>query len=103
MRTLQGLHTHRDTLNHIISTQIINDIIFGGSLGNTGQLDASGNKEGERERIKDRNKERPNGKKSDRPQREKVKGRKERVEMERKYRNKEVVGGREACEHFNHL
>lgn len=39
----------RGMLNHIISTQIINDIIFGCSLYNVGQLDARGNKEGVRE------------------------------------------------------
>lgn len=44
----KGAHTQR--LNHIISTQIINDIIFGCSVYNAGQLDARGNKVGVRER-----------------------------------------------------
>lgn len=40
--------TQREKLNHIISAQIINDIIFGCSLYNVGQLDAGGNEEGVR-------------------------------------------------------
>lgn len=39
-------HTLTQRLNHIISAQIINDIIFGCSIYNVGQLDARGNKEG---------------------------------------------------------
>ena len=41
-------HTHTKRLNHIISAQIINDIIFDWS-NYAGQLDARGNKEKERE------------------------------------------------------
>ncbi len=44
----KGAHTQK--LNHIIATQIINDIIFGYSIYNAGQLDARSNKEGVRER-----------------------------------------------------
>lgn len=43
---------HKHTLNHIISTRIINDIIFGWSQYNGSQLDARGNKE--RARVRDR-------------------------------------------------
>lgn len=43
---------HTEKLNHIISAQIINDIIFGCSLYNVGQLDARGNEEGVRETVK---------------------------------------------------
>lgn len=42
-----------DALNRIISSQIINGIILGCSLGNSGQLDARGNKERQREEQAD--------------------------------------------------
>lgn len=49
-------HTHTHSMhrdrerNHIISPQIINEIIFGCSLRNVSQLDARGNKERETEK-----------------------------------------------------
>lgn len=46
--------TRSQRLNHIISAQIINDIIFGCSIYTAGQLDARGNKEEGREREKER-------------------------------------------------
>lgn len=45
-----------DALNRIISSQIINGIILGCSLGNSGQLDRRGNKERQREEQADRDK-----------------------------------------------
>lgn len=49
----QGIHIHKSEhthkLNHIISSQIINDIILGGSFYNAGQLDARGKKEAVRQ------------------------------------------------------
>lgn len=44
--------TQRGRLNHIISTQIINDIIFSCSSYNVGQLDTGGNEEAQRGRWK---------------------------------------------------
>lgn len=41
-------HREREKLNHIISSQIINDIIFSCSSYNIGLLDAGGNEEGVR-------------------------------------------------------
>lgn len=46
----------KDALNRIISSQIINGIILGCSLGNSGQLDARGNNERRREEKPDRDK-----------------------------------------------
>lgn len=49
-RTNGPAETQRGKLNHIISTQIINDIIFSCSSYNVGQLDTGGNEEAQRGR-----------------------------------------------------
>ena len=95
--------TYSQKLNHIIAAQIINDIIFGCSVYTAGQLDARGNKEEGRERERER--ERGRNKESMYEKKEKgvdekiwqtTERGKERVEMERWYRKREIVGVGEA-------